>query len=246
MKQKLCPWLTAAAGLLCALLWQAVWAGIYDPETQLVSDDGSAGLFGLLLLVLAALLLVLARPWTRQTPPSPALELPARALRCGGGLAALIAGVWMIAGQLAAPALIPLLLGALLAASGVVMVWLALGQGEPGLRQGLVLLPTFTACYWLVAFYHEYGSDPSWVTYLWPMLAGLAAVWCWIALSGDLIQPDRSHQSLPWAVVTVLLICPALTSPLSTPYRLSLLAQLLWLWPSVLAPAVTRKENPHV
>lgn len=249
MKEKLCPWLALGTGGICFLFWQRIWAGIYDPATQLVTSGGLVGLFSAFLALCALILGLLAwpsgkQPGPREVPPS------LRVLRLAAGGLSLAAGVLLLGDALAAPEPIPLLLGALLLAQGISMAGLALlSRQDSGLSDGLLLLPVFACCYWLVAFYHAYGSCPSYVTYLWPMLAGLLVTWAWLAYAGRRFQPRKWDAAPLLSLLSVLLLCPALVAPLSLGYRLSLAAQILWLWSVSLemsrAPLM-RKENPNV
>lgn len=250
MKEKLCPWLALGIGGVCCLFWQWIWADIYDPATQLVTSGGLVGLFSAFLALCALILGLLAWSSGTRTGGPEDVPLPLRGLRLAAGGLSLGAGVLLLGEALAVPEPIPLLLGALLLVQGIAMAGLALlPRRDSGLSDGLLLLPVFTCCYWLVAFYHVYGSCPSYVTYLWPMLAGLLAVWAWLAYAGRRFQPRKWDAAPLLSLLSVLLLCPALAAPLSLGYRLSLAAQILWLWSVSLemgrAPLM-RKENPNV
>lgn len=249
MKEKLCPWLALGTGGLCCLLWYWIWADIYDPATQLVTSGGLVGLFSAFLTLCALILGLLARASGNGSGPEN-VPLPLQGLRLAAGALSLAAGLLLFGDTLAAPEPIPLLLSALLLAQGAAMAGLALRRKEAsGRSDSLLLLPVFTCCYWLVAFYHAYGSCPSYVTYLWPMLAGLLVTWTWLAYAGRRFQPRKWDAAPLLSLLSVLVLCPALAAPLSLGYRLSLAVQILWLWSVSLEMGrtpLTRKENPNV
>lgn len=229
MKERLCPWAALGLGVICLLFWSGIWQHIYDPATQLVHSQGLVGLFCGFVLLCALILLLLARDRLRQASEPGIVGLPVVGLRILAALLSVLAGVKMLLPLLAAPSPIPVILAVLLLLNGPALLGLA--PREMGnLQKTLLLFPAFVSCYWLVAFYHQYGSCPSWVTYLWPMAAGLLAAWGWISYASRIYQPRKWDATVPLALVCVLVLCPSLAAPLSDGYRLSLAAQLVWFW----------------
>lgn len=250
-KEKLCPWLALGMGGVCLLFWHWIWAKIYDPATQLVTSGGLVGLFAGFLVLCALILLLLIWPSLKGTPGLGPQSRPLAVLRVLSGLLFAAAGILLVRSVLPAFQAIPLALGVLLILNGGALAVLALDRKTDSSRYtSLLLFPVFVSCYWLVAFYHQYGSCPSWETYLWPMLAGLLAAWSWLACAGRVYQPRKWDPSRPLALLSVLVLCPALAAPLSPDYRLALAAQLVWFWSVTLEPirdaAPTRKENTDV
>lgn len=248
IKETLCPWVALGLGGICLLFWSWIWQHIYDPVTQLVHSQGLVELFCGFVLLCALILLLLARDRLGRAPGPGVAGLPVMGLRILAALLSVFAGVEMLLPLLAAPSPIPLILAVLLILNGPAL----LGLVPPkmgNLQKTLLLFPAFVSCFWLVAFYHRYGSCPSWVTYLWPMAAGLLAAWGWISYAGRVYQPRKWDVTVPLALVCVLVLLPGLAAPLSDGYRLSLAAQLVWFWSVSLerdpAPAPIRKENSH-
>lgn len=250
-KEKLCPWLALWMGGVCLLFWRWIWAEIYDPATQLVTSGGLVGLFSGFLALCALILALLSWPaLTKPTVPRPQPR-PLVLLRILAACLSAASGLQLIRELLPSVSVIPMVLGVLLLLNGGALAALALDQTATGSRyESLLLFPLFTSCFWLVAFYHQYGSCPSWETYLWPMMAGLLASWGWLAYAGRVYRPRTWDAARLTALLSVLVLCPGMEAPLSPAYRLSLAAQLVWFWSVTLEPgqeaAPIRKENSHV
>ena len=250
-KEKLCPWLALGMGGLCLLFWRWIWAKIYDPATQLVNSDGLVGLFTAFLVLCALILLLLIWPSLKGAPGLRPQPLPLAVLRVFSGVLSAASGILLIRSVLPGFSPIPLILGVLLVLNGGALSVLALDRKTDSSRYtSLLLFPVFAACYWLVAFYHQYGSCPSWETYLWPMLAGLLVAWSWLAYAGRVYRPRKWDLCRPLALLSVLVLCPGLAAPTAPEYWLSLAAQLVWFWSVALEPtrdaAPIRKENNDV
>lgn len=251
MNTKLCPWAALGLGVLSMLLWRWIWASIYDPATQLVAGSGLVELHCAFVLLCGLILVLVSRPRERRTPGPGTFGVPVTGLRVVSALLSAAAGLEMLPPLLAEPSPIPLVLAVLLPVNALALLGLSVAyQPRRRWQHTLILFPVLVSCYWLVAFYHAYGSSPSWVTYLWPMLGGLLVVWSWIAYAGRIYQPKPVDLTLPLALVSILVLGPSLASPLSDGYRLSLLAQLIWFWSVTLehdpVPAPIRKENSDV
>ncbi|MGM9594381.1 MAG: hypothetical protein ACI3U8_08505 [Candidatus Onthomonas sp.] len=250
-KEKLCPWLALGMGGICLLFWRWIWAMIYDPATQLVSSGGLVGLFAVFLVLCALILILLIWPSLKGTPGLRPQSLPLVVLRVLSGVLSAASGILLIRSILPGFSPIPLVLGVLLVLNGGALAVLALDRKTDSSRYtSLLLFPVFTDCYWLVAFYHQYGSCPSWETYLWPILAGLLTAWSWLAYAGRVYRPRKWDLSRLLALLSVLVLCPGLAAPMSVEYQLSLASQLVWFWSVALEPiqdtAPIRKENTDV
>lgn len=233
MKNKLCPVLALGLGLLCGLLRMAVWSAAYDPATQLVTDTGLTLYFNLFVLLCALVLALLFFRTGAQVRAPYGGTGAILGLRLAAALLSLAAGGMMLWSALGTFPLnvISVLLGLLLAVQGGALAYLALSKPEQaGPWTNVLLLPVFVSCYWLVAFYHQYGSCPSAETYLWPMISGLLAAWAWLDYAGFVYQPRSGRRFALLSLIAVLTLPAAVTAPLSLPFRLSLLAQLVWLW----------------
>lgn len=249
MKRHLSPLLALGLGGISLLFWRWIWQVIYDPTTQLVSSSPLVGLLILFVLLCALIPLLLSRDRFRRPPGPGRTGWQPCVLRVASAALFLTAGGVMLSPLLAAPSPIPLVLAVLLLLNGPALCGLAVPSRLAGSwQQPLSLFPTFVSCFWLVAFYHQYGSSPSWITYLWPMLAQLVVIWGWLAYAGRFYQPRAWDLALPLALVALLLLTVSLGSLLSRGFRLSLAAQLFWFWSVPLEedPAPQRKENSHV
>lgn len=239
MNAKLCPWAALGLSMLSLVFWRWIWAGIYDPATQLVSDNSVVELYCVFLLLCGLILVLVGRPRKERVPGPGTFGLPVTGLRVVSALLSAAAGLDMLPPLLAEPSPIPLVLAVLLLGNALALAGLSVTHTpQRSWQRTLILFPVLVSCYWLVAFYHTYGSCPSWITYLWPMVAGLLAAWSWIAYAGRLYQPKAWDPALALALVSVLTLGPGLASPLSDGYRLSLLAQLIWFW------SVTLEHDP--
>ena len=250
-KEKLCPWLALGMGGLCLLFWRWIWAKIYDPATQLVNSGGLMGLFTAFLVLCALILLLMIWPGRKAAPGIKPQPLPLAVLRLLSGALSAASGILLIRSVLPGLSAIPLALGVLLILNAGTLAVLALDRKTDSSRYtSLLLFPVFVSCYWLVSFYHQYGSCPSWETYLWPILAGLLAAWSWLACAGRVYRPRKWDLCRPLALLSVLVLCPGLAAPIAPEYRLSLAAQLVWFWSVTLEPipdaAPIRKENTDV
>lgn len=237
MKLSICALAALALGLICGLSRSLIWAFTYDEAAQLLTDPAALKLsHGLVLVSLLLALLLLWKRWPKgyqSQPPYGSPGLTARLGRMAAGALAVVSGLLMAAQALGTGlfSLIPLLMAVFQTAAGAAMIALAAGDSKPsGVRDTLLLIPTFTSCYWMVAFYHAYGSTPNAETYLYPILAGLVVMACWIFYAGFAFRPGEGRAFAAWALAGLVLIPSALAAPLSLPYRLSLAAQLLWFF----------------
>lgn len=251
MKEKLCPWLALGLSGLCLLFWEWIWSSIYDPETQLVSDGSLTGLFFVFILVCGLILLLLSRSRVQRAQGPGRFGVLGIGLRLLAALLSVAAGIQMLRALLPTVSPIPLALAILLLLNGA--AWIACTSAKKtkaGWQTTLLLLPPFVSCYWLVAFYHEYGSCPSWLTYLWPILGGLLVAWAWLAYVSRIYQPRKYDFALALALLAVLLLGPSLAAPISDGYRLSLAAQMAWFFAVALeadpSPEPIRKEHSNV
>lgn len=250
MNLRRCTALALGLGAVCFLIRSAVWSAAYDTSAQLLVRSDLTALFDLFLCLCAAILvLLLFSHWPRgETAPPP--YGAATPLRCGLRLAAalcsLAAGVLMLGEQAIWFAeLIPFLLNVLLIVQGGLLVCLTLNRRTSStLYASLLLLPLFISCYWLVAFYHQYGSSPSSETYLWPTLAGVLVALAWMYYTGFSYQKQTGRCFGVTALLTLLTLPPAMAAPISLGYRLFLLGQLAWFWAAALelSPGVPSGE----
>lgn len=145
-------------------------------------------------------------------------------------------------------AMIPLLMAVFQLAQGAAMLLLTLDRNpKSGRYSALLLVGAFCTCYWLVAFYHVYGSYPNVEMYLYPLLAGLAVMGSWIYYAGFAFGSGESRKFVVVCLLALILLPSALTAPISTAYALSLAAQLVWFFAACALlkpePAVEIKEN---
>lgn len=237
MNLRRCTALALGLGMVCFLIRNAVWSAAYDASAQLLVRSDLTALFDLFLCLCAAILvLLLFSRWPRgEAAPSP--YGAATPLRCGLRLAAalcsLAAGVLMLGEQATARFVepIPLVLDVLLIAQGGLLAYLTLDRRTSSTRYAsLLLLPLFISCYWLVAFYHQYGSSPSSETYLWPTVAGVLAALAWMYYTGFSYQKQTGRRFGLTALLSLLTLPPAMAAPISLGCRLFLLGQLAWFW----------------
>ncbi|MCD7734231.1 MAG: hypothetical protein LUH48_03700 [Clostridiales bacterium] len=260
-------WVALVLGLNNLLLRLNWWAAAYDESAQLVTDGGLLRTFALLVAVCAAVVAVVwLLLWRRKTPAAAPYGDGGRgktALRLAAGLCSLAGGILEPVRNTAEVAASPIaqVMSLLLILQGIVMLYLTLARDREssGFRSSL-LLPFFTSCFWLVAFYHQYGSAPSTETYLWPMVAGILISFAWMYDVAFVYQPGRGKWLGLLALLVLLTAPPALAAPLSTDDRLALASALLWflaasleLRPVPEAPRTTAtetnetgEENPHV
>ncbi|MBQ9166488.1 MAG: hypothetical protein IJX71_06165 [Oscillospiraceae bacterium] len=245
MKLMIGALIALALGLICALFRGMVWEATYDEATQLLTDSAVLNLSHCLVVVSLLLSLVLLwKHWLKGNQSAPPYQSPtllARLIRILAGAAALVSGVLMVYDALtSAPfAMIPLLMALFQIAGGIAMVALAVDRNTTKSRYStLLLIPTFSSCYWMVAFYHAFGTEPNAETYLYPILAGLAVMAAWVFYAGFAFKPGEGKRFAVCALAVLVLVPSALIAPINLPYRLSLAAQLVWffmayalLWP---------------
>ncbi|MCD7760723.1 MAG: hypothetical protein LUH16_02970, partial [Clostridiales bacterium] len=224
------------------------WAAAYDASAQMVTAGGLLRTFALLVAVCAAVVAVVwLLLWRRKVPAAAPYGDGGRgktALRLAAGLCSLAGGVLEPVRNTAEVAASPIAqaMSLLLILQGIVMLYLALARNrESGGFRTALLLPFFTGCFWLVAFYHQYGSAPSTETYLWPMIAGILISFAWMYDAAFVYQPGRGKWLGPLALLVLLTAPPALAAPLSLDDRLALVSALLWF----LAASLELKPVPE-
>ncbi len=260
-------WVALVLGLNNLLLRRSWWAAAYDEAAQLVTDGGLLRTFALLVTVCAAVVAVVwLLLWRQRVPAAAPYGDGGRgktALRAAAGLCSLAGGVLEPVRNTAEVAASPIAqaMSLLLILQGVVMLYLALSRNREsnGFRTAL-LLPFLVSCFWLVAFYHQYGSAPSTETYLWPMVAGILISFAWMYDVAFVYQPGRGKWLGLLALLVLLTAPPALAAPLSLDDRLALVSALLWFLAASLElrpvpeetltqmteTNETGEENPHV
>ncbi|MCC8182745.1 MAG: hypothetical protein LIO45_07240 [Clostridiales bacterium] len=241
-------WVALVLGLNNLLLRRNWWAAAYDESAQLVTNGGLLRTFALLVAVCAAVVVVVwLLLWRRKVPAGAPYGDGGRgktALRAAAGLCALAGGICEPVQNTAEVAASPIAqaMSLFLILQGIVMLYLALARNrESGGFQTALLLPFFTSCFWLVAFYHQYGSAPSTETYLWPMIAGILVSFAWMYDTAFVYQPQRGKWVGPLALLVLLTVPPALAAPLSLDDRLALVSALLWF----LAASLELKPVPE-
>lgn len=248
--------LSLVLGVICFALRQAVWSAAYDPVTQL-TVNGRLMLMSNLFICLCALVVLLLPliHWPRQAVAAPPYrsETPfRRILRLGAVVCSMAGGGLLLvesAGVRPLP-LVTLIMGVLLIAQGVALLLLAVWADIDSKRYAsLLLLPAFTACYWMVAFYHGYGACPNRETYLWPTVAGLVAAGAWLCYIGFAYERPRGTAFTLTALLSLLILPVALAAPLPLTFRLPLAGDLLWFWAALLsvrfAPAPAADKTPE-
>ncbi|MBQ3090781.1 MAG: hypothetical protein IJD21_09520 [Oscillospiraceae bacterium] len=238
MKKTLRALIPLFLGLICGLFRRTIWSVTYDPATQLITEPELPGLsHGLMVVSVLIVVLLVIKNWPEgreMASPYPARTPFHRICRLAAGGIGLVSGLMMGAEQLSHQplALIALLMCLFQTAAGGSMVLMGLDRKAKGKNYStLLLVPSFCCCYWMVAFYHVFGSHPHAETYLYPILAGILVMFCWIFYAGFHFRPGESRKfALAWALL-MLVMPSALTAPLTIPYQLSLLAQLVWFLP---------------
>lgn len=255
MKSMIGALIPLALGLICGLFRGIVWEATYDEATQLLTDSAVLNLSHCLVIVSLLLSIVLMwKCWPRGFASAPPYQgsMPARLIRILAGAAALASGLLMVQEALGAFvfALIPLLMALFQTAEGIAMIALAADQGTTTSRYStLLLIPTFASCYWMVAFYHAFGTEPNAETYFYPILTGLAVMAAWIFYAGFTFKPGEGRQFAVCALAVLVLAPSALAAPISLPYGLSLMAQLVWFFMAYISlepepPSVSNGETP--
>ncbi len=225
----------AALGLACLALRAGIWSQVYDPDTQLAEQSPLLGLFAVEISVCALILCLL---YWRGLRASAGIQAEARTgspgtrlLRFTAGALSFAAGILSLIQVFRAAAvdLIPALLSLVLVLQGGALCILALDWDRRApVYTGLLLIPSFTGCYWLVAFYHAYGAIPGTETYLWPMVAGLITCAAWLHYAGYSFRAKTPRAPGLLYLLALLTIPPALAAPMSTEWKLSLAAQFCW------------------
>ncbi|MCD8383018.1 MAG: hypothetical protein LUC30_08950 [Clostridiales bacterium] len=244
-------WVALVLGLNNLLLRLNWWAAAYDETAQLVTDEGLLRTFALLVAICAAVVVAAwLLLWRRKVPAAAPYGDGCRgrtALRAAAGLCALAGGILEPVQNTSevAASLIAQAMSLFLILQGVAMLYLALARNRESSRfRTVLLLPFFTSCFWLVAFYHQYGSAPSTETYLWPMIAGILISFAWMYDAAFVYQPRQGRWLGPLALLVLLTAPPALAAPLSLDDRLSLLSALLWFLAASLELAPVPSQAP--
>ena len=223
-------------GIAAGVIRRFLWTNIYDEAAKLVTDPVPAMIFNLLLALCGAVLCVIAlRSWPEghiAAPPYGDGGHLSRILRLLSAGCSLAAGILLLAAQIESyePVLITVVAGVLLIVQSAALLALTLWRERSGRRYAtLLLLPSFALCFWLVAFYHDAGSEPNREVYLWPILAGVLTALVWLEYTGFLYQKQSGRLFTAFAVLAILSFPCALAAPLSAGWRISLLGQLLWI-----------------
>ena len=226
----------AALGLICLGLRAGIWTQVYDPTTQLTAQSPLLGLFAVGMAVCALILCLLywrgRRASAEVRADAQTGGLGTRLLRCAAGVLSFAAGVLSMiqVSRAASLELISVLLSLVLVLQGGALCALAVVDWDrrAPVYTGLLLLPTFAGCYWLVAFYHTYGATPGTETYLWPMVAGLVTCAAWLHYAGYSFRAKTPRAPGLLYLLALLTIPPALAAPMSSELRLALAAQFCW------------------
>lgn len=237
MKRTLNAAAVLGMGLICGLLRRMIWDVTYDPATQLLTEPELLPLsHGLMVVCLLIALVLLLKSWPKgwQSPaPYQSDRLAVKLARLAAGILAVFSGLVMakdVLGLLSVN-LIPLLMGLFQLLGGVAMIALTVTSNQnSGRYHTLLLIPTFSACYWMVAFYHAFGSSPNAEVYLYPILAGLSVMACWIYYTGFALRPGEGRRFAFFALALLLTVPSAMSAPLTDGYRLSLASQLIWFF----------------
>ena len=251
MKRTLTAIAVLGMGLICGLLRRMIWDVTYDPATQLLTEPELLPLsHGLMIVCLLIALVLLVKLWPkgwRSPAPYGSDKLPVKLARLAAGILAAGSGLVMAKDvlELVSVNLIPLLMGLFQTLGGVAMIALTLdGNRQSGRYHALLLLPTFTSCYWMVAFYHAFGSSPNAEVYLYPILAGLSVMACWIYYTGFALRPGEGRRFACFVLVLLLTVPSAMPAPLTDGYRLSLAAQLIWFFAAFCTLAPQEQVRP--
>ena len=233
--------LSLALGAVCSGFRLAVWQAAYDPETQLITDSGLvllSNLFFCLCLLVIGLLFVLRHPRDAAAPAPYSSETPLRRLlRLAAVCCSIASGVLLLweQGEVSPISYIAVIMGVLLVGQGVAELLLTLWKDTDSKRYAsLLLLPAFSGCYWLVAFYHQFGPVPNRETYLWPTITGVVVAAAWLGYIAFAYEKPRGTLFALAGLIALPMLLLASAAPLPLSYRLSLLGQLAWLWAALL------------
>ena len=234
--------LSLILGLICGGFRLAVWKAAYDPVTQLVTDPAlvrTCNLFFCLCLLVIGLVFFIRHPRDTVSPAPYGSQTPARRLlRLAAVVCSLFAGGLLISEQWSARPfpVISLILGLLLLGQGVAELLLTLWTDTERKRYiSLLLLPAFSGCFWLVAFYHQFGSYPNRETYLWPILTGIVLAAAWVGYAAFAYERPKGTAFALIALLALPMLLMAAAAPLPLSYRRSLLGQLAWLLAALLS-----------
>lgn len=240
MKRTAYALLPLCLGLICGLFRNTIWTVTYDPETMLLTNSellATSHTFAAVCLLICLLAFFRRFPkGVQPVTPAETGDPAARIIRTAAALLVAAAGVLMLKDALTGPiALIPLVMSLFQLLQGGGMLALTLPKQPDARRSSTCLvLCGLAGCYWMVAFYHAFGSCPNAETYLYPILAGLAVMGSWVWYAGFAFRTGEGRKFTLLCLLALLTIPSALSAPLTVPYRLSLLGQLLWFFAACL------------
>lgn len=227
-------------GLGLGLRWM-IWASAYDTQTRLILRPQLLAMFNLFFCLCGAVvaLLFLLR-WPREVQadaPFISDSIPPVLLRWASVVCYAGAGALLLAQLYTAVQFSKVLLAdgifQLLQVPFLVLL-IRRQDGESLSYATLTLFPAFVNCCLVVGLYHQVGAEPNPQVYLWAIAAELLSAAAWVSYAGFGFQYQSGRRFGLLAHLALLTLPVGIIAPLPISWRLTLLAQLLWLLAALL------------